>query len=106
MGNSILHKSRSRNFRMDDLAYAICNRIDNVLDDLRIKIEMLEIKQLVLIVIGVPAFIYTFFLDIKTDVEMWKGIVLTSILAVTGIIAATRQLVKLLKEWREYRKED
>lgn len=91
---------------MDDLAYAIGNRIDNVLDDLAKQIEMLEIKTLILIVIGVPAFIYTFFLDIKTDVEMWKGIVLTTILAFTGIIAATRQLVKLLKEWREYRQKD
>ena len=106
MGNSILHKSRSRNVRMDDLAYAIGNRIDHLLDDLGSKIEMLQIKELIAVLIGVPAFIYTFFLDIKTDVEMWKGIVLTSILAITGIIAATRQLVKLLKEWREYREKD
>ena len=90
---------------MDDLAYAISNRVDHLLDDLTSKIEMLEIKTLVLIVIGIPAFIYTFFLDIKTDVEMWKGIVLTTILAFTGIIAATRQLVKLLKEWREYKQK-
>ena len=106
MGNSVLHKSRHSNFGIDNIAHVIAGRIDNILDDLKFKIEMLQIKELIIVLIGIPTFIYTFFLDIKTDVEMWKGIVLTSILAVTGIIAATRQLVKLMKEWREYREKD
>jgi hypothetical protein len=106
MGNSLLHKSRAGNFGIDDFIHVVAGRVDNILDDIRIKIEMLQIKELIIVLIGIPTFIYTFFLDIKTDVEMWKGIVLTSILAVTGIIAAARQLVKFLKELRELREKD
>jgi hypothetical protein len=84
MGNSLLHKSRAGNFGIDDFIHVVAGRVDNILDDIRIKIEMLQIKELIIVLIGIP----------------------TSILAVTGIIAAARQLVKFLKELRELREKD
>lgn len=56
-------------------------------------------------VIGIPAYIYAWFLDITTAAELWKGIILTAIGAFTGMVIGFRQLVRLMKEWREYKEK-
>ena len=68
---------------------------------------MAESKLLIffITVIGIPAYIYAYFLDIHGNIEIWKGVVLTAIGAFTGIVIGCRQLVKFLSEWKEFRRK-
>lgn len=105
MGNINLYQHNRSLFRMDFNGDGIYNRLSRLLDDLGSKVTMAETKLLIfcLTLIGIPAYIYAWFLDITSSAELWKGIILTVIGAFTGIIIGCRQLVRLLKEWREYK---
>ncbi len=57
----------------------------------------------VALLIAVPAFVYSFFFgDINSEAELWKNIILAIIAIVSGGAIAVRQLIKCLKEIREY----
>lgn len=107
MGNTNLYERNRSLFRVGYNWNVIYNGINRVLDDLGSKVIMAETKLLFfcLTVIGVPAYIYAWFLDITSAAELWKGIILTAIGAFTGMVIGFRQLVRLMKEWREYKEK-
>jgi hypothetical protein len=109
MGNIKLHKQQDSSIRMDDVYHVIYSSIVGSLDDtLQKGMKMAETKLFLFFItlIGIPAYIYAYFLDIASSAELWKGVILTVIAAFTGIVIGCRQLVRLLKEWRDYKREN
>ncbi len=65
-----------------------------------------SIIELAVFVFGIPAFIYSYFDNIQvwaTSFDVWKTVALSCIGGGTMLVVYCRQVIKMLKEWREYR---
>ena len=95
-------------FRLRDLSNVFYRGFVGILDDIISEvITMAEYKLafFILTIIGVPAYIYAWFLDTAGSFELWKGIVLTIIGAFTGLVIGCRYFVKLLSEIEDLKKK-
>ncbi len=112
MGSNELHQSGSRAIRANNGFHAFYSRNAGSVDDLvqRIKkdTKMGEAKLIYLLFvgIGVPVFLYQWFLDITGNFELWKGIVLAIPTAFVTSVMGFRYFIKALKEWDEYKKRN
>ena len=108
MGNSKLYQQPVSQFRLSNL-FDVCIRgLSGILDDIISEVvTMAEYKLafFILTIIGIPAYIYAWFLDATGPFEVWKGIVLTCIGAFTGAVIGFRQLVKLMSEYEDLKKK-
>ena len=108
MGNSKLLQQPVSQFRFSDLSNVLFRGFIGILDDIISEvIQMAEYKLafFILTVIGIPAYIYAWFLDATGPFEVWKGIVLTIIGAFTALVIGCRQFVKLMSEYEDLKKK-
>ena len=68
---------------------------------------MFEVKLtlLILTIIGIPAYIYAWFLDINNEYDLVKSLILGGIGAFTGIVIGLRYFIKLLTEYKEFKRK-
>ena len=108
MGNSVLHKRNHSLFWSDDGDYGSNNIINRILDDLGNEVvKMFEVKLtlLILTLIGIPAYIYAWFLDINNEYDLVKSLILGGIGAFTGVVIGLRYFIKLLTEYKEFKRK-
>ncbi len=109
MGSNELHQQHSRAIRANNGFYAFYSRNAGSVDDLvqRIKkdTKMGEAKLIYLLFvgIGVPVFLYQWFLDITGNFELWKGLVLAIPTAFVTCMMGWRLYIKGMKEREELR---
>ena len=106
MGNFKLYQQSHGSIRLGNMFHAfnsfIARSMDDIISDTKAMIES-KFALVLLTLIGVPAYIYAWFLDI--NVEVWKGIILTSVGAFTGLVIAARYVIKFLTELQEYKRK-
>jgi hypothetical protein len=108
MGVSKLYRQSNSAAWGNAVLHVTYRSIVNILDDIGKEIlKMAESKLLLLLlaIVGIPAYIVAWFLDLHGSVEMWKGLILAAIGGFTGLVLAARYLVKLMTEIQEYRKK-
>ncbi len=108
MGDFKLYQQRVSKQRMDNFYHVLFRSVVNSLDAFISEgINMYEAKigLLVLTLLGIPAYIYAWFLDIGGQAEIWKGIVLAAIGGLTGLVILCRQYIKLRREWKEFKSD-
>ncbi len=105
MGDIKLLQQPHGAIRIRAMLHVVYRSSVGIMDDIAKKVvEMAELKIVLFCVtlIGIPAYIYAWFLDIRTDYDLWKSVILGSIGAFTGLVIGLRYLVKLLTEWKEF----
>lgn len=98
MGASKLYQLPSRTIGFNNFLDVCIRSIVGLLDDTFKKMTEIKAAVLLLTLIGVPAYIYAWFLEVHDTFDLWKGIVLTIIAAFTGLVLALRYVVKLISE--------
>ncbi len=95
-------------FTVNDVYNVLYRSVVSSVDDIIGKvIKMAEYKLafFILTLLGIPAYIYAWFLDVSGTFELWKAIVLTATGGFTGLVIGLRQLVKLLSEYEDLKKK-
>lgn len=98
MGDFKLYRTDDSSIRLSDFVNVCFHSLIGLLDDTWKKMTEIKAAVLLLTLVGVPAYIYAWFLEVHNTFDLWKGIVLTIIAAFTGLILALRYLVKLISE--------
>lgn len=98
MGDFKLYQLQRSTIGVGDILNVCYRSLVGVLDDTFKKMTEIKAAVLLLTLIGVPAGIYAWFLEVHSTFDLWKGIVLTIIAAFTGLVLALRYLVKLISE--------
>ncbi len=108
MGSTNLYKRKSSIFGSDINDHGFNHKFVSVLDDIGGEIvKMLETKLalFILTIVGIPAGIYAWFIDIQTTYDLWKSIVLGSIFVFTSTVIGLRYFIKLLTEFKEFKEK-
>lgn len=105
MGVSKLYQLPHRSIGVSDILNVCFRSFIGVLVDTREKMTEIKAAVILLTAIGIPAYIYAWFLDVNTTFDLWKGIVLTVIAAFTGLVLALRYVVKLISEIHDLRQK-
>jgi len=108
MGDFKLYQQRDSAQRIDNFYHVLYRSFANSVDDFiseGLKMYEAKIGFLLLTLLGIPAYIYAWFLDIGGTAEVWKGIVLATIGGLTGLVILCRQYIKLRREWKDYKND-
>lgn len=108
MGNFKLSEPAGGSIGNDNVLHAFGRFVSRSMDDLiSNKKQVIEgkIALYLLTLIGIPAGVYAYFLQVNTNFDLVKGIILLSIGAFTGLVLAARLVIKFLTDIQEYRRK-